>query len=94
LTDAILLIAVTSAVHSSGTLILLWSMIRYRPRAERHFGFMYDSTIITVLALTLVALHLVEAGVWAVFYLARGCFTDLQTAVYFFTDFLRHSGLW
>jgi hypothetical protein len=55
---------------------------------------MYDSTIITVLALTLVALHLVEAGVWAVFYLARGCFTDLQTAVYFFTDFLRHSGLW
>jgi voltage-gated potassium channel len=86
LTDGILLVAATVAVHSAGTFIVLWSMVRYRRRAEAHFGFVHNTAVVTAVVLALLFTHFVEIAGWDVFYKVQNCFPNFRTAVSFSLD--------
>src|ERR1700732_4417221 len=83
LSDGIFLAAVTVAIHSAGTFTVLWSMVRYRRRAEEHFGFVHNTAVVTAVVLALLFIHFVEVTCWAVFYEVQNCFPDFRTALYF-----------
>jgi voltage-gated potassium channel len=83
LTDGLFLVAATIAVHSAGTLVMLWALVRYRPAAEQHFNFLDNTALVTVVVIAVLCLHLAEVVIWAVFYQSRRCFPDFQTAAYF-----------
>ena len=81
--DGILLVGATVTIHSAGTLLLLWSMVKVRSRALEHFGFLPNTLRLTVVVLALLMLHLMEVALWAAFYNFRGCFRDWPTSIYF-----------
>jgi hypothetical protein len=82
-TEGILLIAATVVIHTTGTLLLLRQLFNHRDRAERPFGYVYNTFILTGVVVYLLLLHLLEIGVWAWFYQRHGCFADMDTSVYF-----------
>ncbi len=75
------ILVVTVLIHSFGLLairnaiplILMWFDDR------RHFFFLFGSVISSVV-LALVALHTIEAGLWAIAYLLLGARADLGSA--------------
>lgn len=84
-TAGILLIAATVFIHSFGTLYMLKGLIRYRDRAEKHFGYLHNTFVATGVVVYLLILHLFEIGLWAVFYHQQGCLADWSTSLYFST---------
>lgn len=83
LCDGILLVAGTVAIHSAGTLLLLWPMLKRRSKAVEHFGYLPNTLRLIFVVLSLLMLHLTEVALWASFYVLRGCFRDWPTSVYF-----------
>jgi hypothetical protein len=81
--DALVVVAATVAIHSGGTLGILWCLQRYQSTAERHFGYMQNTAALTCLVILLLCLHAAEVGCWAAVYDASHCFPDYATAVYF-----------
>jgi hypothetical protein len=81
LVPAALLVALTVIVHGTGMVGLL----RWVWRAQSGVGTRFSSQtwLLVRLAWTLLAIHLVEIGIWALFYWRRGCLPTLESAVYF-----------
>ena len=78
-----MLIGATVAIHSTGTLGILWCLHRYRETAARHFGFTQNTAMLATLVILLILLHGLEASCWAAFYAAKHCFPEFRTALYF-----------
>jgi len=76
-----MLLAFTVIVHSAGMVGLL----RWIRRVHTLIGssFWRQTWLLMRFAWALIAIHLVEIGVWALFYWVRGCLPDLESAVYF-----------
>jgi voltage-gated potassium channel len=83
LAEALFLVAATVAIHSTGTLSLLWCLHHYRQTGERHFGYVHNTAILTALVILLLFLHSLEVACWATFYQVKHCFPDFRTALYF-----------
>lgn len=83
LADALPLVAVTVAIHSAGTLGILWCLHHYKAEGERRFGYVHNTAVLTFLVILLLFLHSLEVGCWALLYDANRCFPDFPTAVYF-----------
>jgi len=78
---AAILLALTVAVHSAGMVALLrW--VR-RGHGEIDVAYWQQIWLLVRLAWALLATHLVEIAIWAIFYWWRGCLPDLESAIYF-----------
>jgi hypothetical protein len=79
---ALALTCVTVIIHALGTSAAL---ARFTRVWQRKTGpLLMASTILTVrVVISLLALHVIEAGVWAVVYMMLGIFPDMETAAYF-----------
>lgn len=81
LVPAALLLALTVIVHSAGMVGLLrWV---WRVHGDVGKSFVSQTWLLVRLAWALLAIHLAEIAIWAVFYWRRGCLPDLESAFYF-----------
>ena len=81
LLPAAFLLAFTVIVHAAGMVALIrWV---WRVRGNVGTTFWSQTWLLVRLAWALIAIHLVEIGIWALFYWRRGCLPDLESALYF-----------
>ena len=75
------LLALTIVVHMTGMVTLF----RWVIRVHAHVGvrFWAVAWLLIRLAWALIGVHLLEIGVWALFYWQRQCLPDLESALYF-----------
>lgn len=81
LITASILLAFTVVVHAVGMMVLL----RWVSRAHVQVGarFWAMTWLLIQLAWSLIAVHLIEITVWALFFWREGCLPDLESAFYF-----------
>ncbi len=81
LTLAALLLALTVVIHGVGMVALL----RWVSRAHLQAGarFWAATWLLIRIVWLLIAIHLVEVAVWALFYWRERCLPDLESAFYF-----------
>jgi hypothetical protein len=79
--SALVLVAVTVAVHATGLAVLLRGWDRWHAVTPTRFW----PTTALVIRVTwwLILIHLVEISVWGLFYLWKGCLPDAESAFYF-----------
>ena len=81
--SALFLIAATVGIHGAGTLVVFWTLFRVRMHAARHFGFIHNTIVLTIVIVALMAVHVTEVAFWAGFYSHEKCFADFSTSLYF-----------
>ena len=75
------LFAVTVAMHAAGlTAVLRWGA---RSPALLNTRFWPRTWLLIRIACCLLAIHLIEITVWALFYWRQECFPDAESALYF-----------
>jgi voltage-gated potassium channel len=77
------LIALTVAIHASGSVALLRMIEAYIPFWRRHPSFVVGILSLSWVVASLVILHMFEIGLWASYLFLRGLFPDFETATYF-----------
>ena len=76
-----ILLAVTVIVHAVGMIALLrWVILRHARGVAR---FWEATWLLVRIAWLLIAIHLVEIAVWALFFWLQRCMPDLESAFYF-----------
>src|SRR4051794_14757976 len=76
------IVATCAVIHTSGLLKLADQLNRYIERQEK-VGFVEETFILIISFSVILLLHLIEAGVWAMFYQLRELFPDFETSLYF-----------
>ena len=76
-----ILLAVTVIVHAVGMVALLrWVILRHAKGVTR---FWEATWLLVRIAWLLIAIHLVEIAVWALFFWRQQCLPDLESSFYF-----------
>ena len=75
-TWGLLLIALTMAVHGTGLVLVALLLERLRDRLTSRHVFTTIVALICTVGLLLVALHVLEAGLWAVAYWRLGAISS------------------
>lgn len=83
LAEGVILVALMVFIHGVGTLVVVRLLTWYQPYWERYGGILVNTLSLTWVVGTLLFLHLLEVGVWAVYYRLRGLVPDLETGAYF-----------
>lgn len=78
---AILLVAVTVAIHAAGTLLLIRFLLKRQLTKE--FRYIRSTLAMAFIVVALLIIHLAEVFVWAIYYENKGCVSDLMTGLYF-----------
>jgi hypothetical protein len=81
--EGLILILASVFIHGTGTLVFLRLLDIYTPWWERHSGVLVNTFSLAWVVSTLVMLHLLEIGLYALFYLREGILPDQETAFYF-----------
>lgn len=76
-----ILLAITVAIHAVGMMVLLRWVVRVHPQIGSQFWAM--TWLLIRLAWSLLAFHLVEIAIWALFFWWQRCLPDLESAFYF-----------
>jgi hypothetical protein len=79
---ALVLVAVTVAIHAIGFSVLLRYMVK-KLLALKKSGVWLHTWLIIELAWWLLLIHTAEIVVWGLFYFWQGCMPDLNSAIYF-----------
>src|SRR4051794_37329717 len=80
---AFVLTSVTVVIHAMGTLEAIAHLSRvWQRQIAKPRSLTSEAQIVRVVSVLLL-LHLLEAGVWATFFVVAGVLPDLDTAVYF-----------
>jgi hypothetical protein len=75
------LLALTVIVHSVGMITLFRWVVRSRALAASNF---WPVTWLVIrIAYSLVAIHLIEIAVWAIYYWRQECLPDIESSFYF-----------
>jgi hypothetical protein len=74
------LLALTVVVHMTGMVMLFRWMLARLGGGNRFWPVTW---LLIRVAWALIAVHLLEIAVWALFYRFRGCFQDFESALYF-----------
>jgi hypothetical protein len=77
------LTGLTVIIHALGTLEAIARLSRLRRRSVGSGRLLASERHVVLVVVVLLALHLVEAGVWAAYFVLAGVLPDLETAVYF-----------
>ncbi len=75
------LLAVTVMIHAGGLAAILGRLPRVTARLDARF--LPVTWLLVRVAWALLALHLAEIAVWALFYWWQRCLPDLESSVYF-----------
>jgi hypothetical protein len=75
------LLTLTVVVHTLGMVALLGWMSRSQPKFGA--GFWTTTWLLIRITWALIAIHLLEAIAWALFYVWQHCLPDLESAFYF-----------
>jgi hypothetical protein len=81
--SALGLATVTVMIHGVGTVTATGRAVRLWARRGNATGWLGAEVLMAELVSVLLLLHLVEASVWALFYLLVGGQPDLESAIYF-----------
>lgn len=81
LISASILLALTVVVHTVGMVVLFRWVLRMHARLGTRFWAV--TWFLIRLAWCLIAVHIVEIAVWALFYWRERCLPDLESAFYF-----------
>jgi hypothetical protein len=77
---ALTLMALCVVIHAAG---LAGVVRRSRGKRESQLGYWKRTWLFVYLAAWIILLHLIEIIAWALYYLRRGAFDELQSALYF-----------
>jgi voltage-gated potassium channel Kch len=80
---ALLLTAGTVVIHGVGTLEALAHLAGMRQRRKQKLGPMMQALQVVRAVGILLALHIIEACAWAVFYVLAEALPDFETSVYY-----------
>jgi len=80
---ALVLTCITVIIHAFGTSAAIARFARIWQRRARRPALMASAMLAVRMVSTLLALHVIEAGAWAVVYLSAGILPDMETAAYF-----------
>jgi hypothetical protein len=75
------LVVVTVFIHAVGFSALIRAVMR--SHALERSGFRHATQLLIGLTCWLILIHLVEIGVWGLFYFWQGCLPDVESALYF-----------
>ncbi len=81
--SVVLLIASTVLVHGFGTFALVGGLLRESRSKWDHVSIFRLQFVLARVVLALFLLHLLEASIWAAFYVLSGALPDFRTALYF-----------
>ena len=77
------IVSVCLIVHVAGILLMAEWLLRRREYFERTASRKHFAPLIVMLFAGILFLHLIQTGLWAVFYYAKGLFSDFETSLYF-----------
>ena len=80
---AFALMGLCLVIHISGMLLLADRLVRRRQILEQRTGSVFVAFLLSIVFVITIILHMVEAGLWAVFYLWYGLFNNFETSFYF-----------
>jgi voltage-gated potassium channel len=80
---ALVLTCITVIIHAFGTSAAIARFVRIWQRKAGSPPLIGSAMLTVRMVSTLLALHVIEAGVWAVVYLIAGILPDMETAAYF-----------
>lgn len=70
-------------VHVAGIMLMADWLLDRREYFERNATKRHFAVLLIMLFAGILCLHLIQTGLWAVFYLTRGLFSDFETSLYF-----------
>jgi hypothetical protein len=77
------IMAICVVIHVIGMVILGEQLVRHRAAIERRVGPAFSALFLMAVFTIILALHSVEAGLWAAFYYLNGLFATFETCLYF-----------
>jgi voltage-gated potassium channel len=80
---ALSIVAICVVIHTAGLVLFAQFLIDRYPKLDRVAAITRQMFTLILVFAVVITLHLVEAGLWAVFYYVRGLFADFETALYF-----------
>jgi hypothetical protein len=80
---AFAIVAICVVLHSATLVNFSAWLLTKRPSLEQGNAMVRYSGMLILAFFVMIFLHLVETGVWAVFYRWRGLFPDFETSLYF-----------
>lgn len=80
---ALSIVAVCVVIHTAGLVLFAQFLIDRFPKLDRVTAITRQMITLIFVFAVVITLHLVEAGLWAIFYYVRGLFNDFETALYF-----------
>jgi voltage-gated potassium channel len=80
---AFALVAACLVVHTTAMVMFTEWLFGKRAVIEKRPGLLSQATLLSLIFVVIIVLHLCETGIWALFYLQRGLFADLETSLYF-----------
>lgn len=83
ITIAAAIVSVCLVIHLAGILLIAEWFLRRREYFERAATRRHVALMFLMLFATIMILHLIQTGLWAVFYYTQGLFSDFETSLYF-----------
>ena len=77
------IMGVCLVIHVTGIVVLGDTIVRRGERIKHRITFVYAAALLTLLFLALIILHVIEAAIWAGFFLGGGLFPNFESALYF-----------
>ena len=77
------IVSVCLMIHLTGILLMAEWLFRWREALDRSPSRKVFALLIVTLFGGILLLHLIQTGLWAVFYYAQGLFSDFETSLYF-----------
>ena len=80
---AVAIVSVCLMIHLTGILLMAEWLFRWRDTLERSPTRRLMALLIVTLCCGILLLHLIQTGLWAVFYYTQNLFSDFETSLYF-----------
>lgn len=77
------IMGVCLVIHVTGIVLLGGAIVRRREKIEQRINFLNAAVLLMLLFLALILLHVIEAAIWAGFFLGGGLFPNFESALYF-----------
>lgn len=80
---AFAIVAICGALHAGVLVVFAQFLLHKFPPVKTLEKLSRQVLLLVLVFAVVILLSLIEAGIWATFYYARGLFTDFETALYF-----------
>lgn len=80
---AFVIVGICMVIQISGMALLADWLFGVKTRTDRNASTAHDIGLLMVVFTIIVCLHVIDASIWAGFYVWRGLFPDFETSIYF-----------